>query len=99
MPYLPLAGPPRTGSQALVVNRHKHSTQEKEPSYWGGATSIFWDMSLAMVIHPLVQLVLPAKFIGSGLPLLIQGYLCIYVAFAICTNNIQRGIARVIRPL
>ena len=93
MPYLPLAGPQWTGGQALVVNRYKHSTPEQEPSYWGGATSIFWGMSLAMVFHPLVQIVLPGKLIGFGLTLLIQGYLCVYIAFAMCTTNVQRGIA------
>ncbi len=95
MPYLPLCGPQWTGGQALVVNRYKHSTPEQEPSYWGGATSIFWGMSLAMVFHPLVQIILPARNIGFGLTLLIQGYLCVYIAFAMCTNNVQRGIAGV----
>jgi len=95
MPYLPLCGPQWTGGQALVVNRYKNSTPEQEPSYWGGATSIFWGMSLAMVFHPLVQIILPAKDIGFGLTLLIQGYLCVYIAFAMCTNNVQRGIAGV----
>ena len=95
MPYLPLCGPQWTGGQALVVNRYKHSTEEQEPSYWGGATSIFWGMSLAMVFHPLVQIILPARNIGFGLTLLIQGYLCVYIAFAMCTTNVQRGIAGV----
>ncbi len=48
-----------------------------------------------MVFYPLVQIVLPAKLIGFGLTLLIQGYLCIYLAFAMCTNNVQRGVAGV----
>jgi hypothetical protein len=95
LPFLPLCGPQWTGGQALVVNRFKHSTPEQEPSYWGGATSIFWGMSLAMVFHPMVQIILPAKLIGFGLTLLIQGYLCIYLAFAMCTTNVQRGIAGV----
>ncbi|MCJ8499604.1 hypothetical protein [Desulfatitalea alkaliphila] len=95
MPYLPLCGPQWTGGQALVVNRYKHSTPDQEPSYWGGATSLFWGMSLAMVFHPLVQIILPARNIGFGLTLLIQGYLCVYIAFAMCTNNAQRGIAGV----
>ncbi|OGR22536.1 MAG: hypothetical protein A2277_01705 [Desulfobacterales bacterium RIFOXYA12_FULL_46_15] len=95
VPYLPLCGPQWTGGQALVVNRFKHSTPEQEPSYWGGATSIFWGMSLAMIFHPFVQIILPAKLIGFGLTLLIQGYLCVYLAFAMCTNNVQRGIAGV----
>ncbi|MCD6487172.1 MAG: hypothetical protein J7K35_07585 [Syntrophobacterales bacterium] len=95
MPYLPLAGPQWTGGQALVVNRFVNSTQEQEPSYWGGATSIFWGMSIAMLFHPIVQIVLPAKLIGFGLTLLIQGYLCVYIAFAMCTTNVQRGIAGV----
>ncbi|NOX33024.1 MAG: hypothetical protein GXP56_04710 [Deltaproteobacteria bacterium] len=95
VPFLPLCGPQWTGGQALVVNRFKHSTPEQEPSYWGGATSIFWGMSLAMIFHPFVQIVLPAKLIGFGLTLLIQGYLCIYLAFAMCKTNVQRGIAGV----
>ena len=95
VPFLPLCGPQWTGGQALVVNRFKNSTPEQEPSYWGGATSFFWGMSLAMLFHPIVQIILPAKLIGFGLTLLIQGYLCIYLAFAMCTNNIQRGIAGV----
>jgi hypothetical protein len=91
--FLPLAGPQWTGGQALVINRFKNSTPEEEPSYWGGATSIFWGMSIALLFHPIVQLILPAKDIGFALTLLIQGYLCIYLAFAMCTNNLQRGIA------
>jgi len=89
MPFISLCGPQWTGGQALVVNRYNHATPEEEPSYWGGATSIFWGMSIAMVFHPLVQI------IGFGLTLLIQGYLCIYLAFAMCHNNVQRGIAGV----
>ncbi|MFK5953038.1 MAG: hypothetical protein QM498_08265 [Desulfobacterium sp.] len=95
VPFLPLCGPQWTGGQALVVNRFKTSTPDQEPSYWGGATSFFWGMSLAMLFHPIVQIILPAKLIGFGLTLLIQGYLCIYLAFAMCTTNVQRGIAGV----
>jgi len=93
VPFLPLCGPQWTGGQALVINRFKNSTPEQEPSYWGGATSFFWGMSFAMLFHPIVQIILPAKLIGFGLTLLIQGYLCIYIAFAMCVNNVQRGIA------
>jgi len=95
VPFLPLCGPQWTGGQALVVNRFKHSTPAQQPSYWGGAASLFWGMSLAMIFHPLVQLILPGKLIGFGLTLLIQGYLCVYLAFSICTTNVQRGIAGV----
>ncbi|HSL60272.1 MAG TPA: hypothetical protein VK885_00710 [Desulfotignum sp.] len=95
VPFLPLCGPQWTGGQALVVNRFKHATPEQQPSYWGGAASLFWGMSLAMIFHPFVQIILPGKLIGFGLTLLIQGYLCIYLAFSICTTNVQRGIAGV----
>lgn len=95
VPFLPLCGPQWTGGQALVVNRFKNSTPQQEPSYWGGATSFFWGMSIAMLFHPIVQIILPAKLIGFGLTLLIQGYLCIYLAFAMCNTNVQRGIAGV----
>lgn len=46
-----------------------------------------------MVFHPLVQIILPGKLIGFGRTLLIQGYLCIYLALTLCTTNVQRGIA------
>ncbi|MEA2108216.1 MAG: hypothetical protein U9P07_02190 [Pseudomonadota bacterium] len=95
IPFISLCGPQWTGGQALVVNRYKHATPKEEPSYWGGATSLFWGMSIAMVCHPFVQIILPAKMIGFGLTLLIQGYLCIYLAFAMCHTNVQRGIAGV----
>lgn len=93
LPFLGLAGPQWTGGQALVVNRYNSATPKQEPSYWGGATSIFWGMSIAMLIHPIVQIILPAKDIGFALTLLIQGWLCIYLAFTMCTTNTQRGIA------
>ena len=93
IPFLPLCGPQWTASQALMVNRYKYATPEQYPSYWGGASSFFWGMGLALLFHPIVQIVLPAKLIGFGLTLIIQGYLCIYLAFAICKTNVQRGIA------
>ncbi len=95
MPFLSLCGPQWTGGQALVVNRYMHSTPKQEPSYWGGATSIFWGMSIAMCFHPIVQLILPGKQIGFGLTLSIQGYLCVYLAYAMCKDNIERGISGV----
>ncbi len=92
-PFLPLCGPQWTAAQAVVLNRYKYSTPKEEPSYWGGASSFFWGMSLAMVFHPIVQIIMPAISIGFGLTLLIQGYLCSYIAFSICQTNLQRGIA------
>ena len=93
LPYPPFLGPQWTGGQALVVQRYMHATPEQEYTYWGGATSIFWGMSLALALNPIVQIMLPAKNIGLGLTLLIQGYLCSYLAMEMCQNNIQRAIA------
>ena len=62
--FLALCGLQWTGGQALVVNRYKHSTPAQQHSYWGGAVSLFWGISLAMIFHPLVQLILPGKLIG-----------------------------------
>ncbi len=92
-PYVPMCGPQWTGGQALVVQRYANSTPEQEYTYWGGATSIFWGMSIALLINPIVQIMLPARSIGFGLTLLIQGYLCSYLAMGMVENNIQRGIA------
>ncbi|NMC77196.1 MAG: hypothetical protein GYA60_07895 [Candidatus Methanofastidiosa archaeon] len=93
LPYPPFLGPQWTSGQALVVQRYMHSTPEQEYTYWGGATSIFWGMSIALALNPFVQIMLPAKNIGLGLTLLIQGYLCSYLAMEMCENNIQRAIA------
>lgn len=93
MPYLPLAGPQWTGGQALVVNRYINSDRSQEDSYWGGATSIFWGMSLALLFGPLVSFFQPGVAIGLSLTLLIQGYLCTYLAMEMLETNLQRGIA------
>ena len=88
LPYVPLLGPQWTGGQALVVQRYMHATPEQEYTYWGGATSMFWGMTLALLLHPIVQIMLPAKNIGFGLTLLIQGYLCSYLAMEMCDTNV-----------
>ncbi|HHN81905.1 MAG TPA: hypothetical protein ENN11_04720 [Methanomicrobia archaeon] len=92
-PYLPLAGPQWTGGQALVVNRFKNSTPEEEYSYWGGATGLFWGMSIIMLVYPLVLVVRPALPYGFGLTMAVQGYLCTYLAMEMVTTNLERGIA------
>ncbi|MHB9148876.1 MAG: hypothetical protein ACYC33_02135 [Thermoleophilia bacterium] len=96
MPYLPLAGPQWTGGQALVVNRYINSSRKQEDSYWGGATSIFWGMSIALLFGPLVSFFKPGVAIGLSLTLMIQGYLCVYLAMEMVETNLQRGIAGII---
>jgi hypothetical protein len=95
VPFISLCGPQWTGAQAILVNRYKLETPEGEPSYWGGVNSFYLIMSITLLFNPLVQLIIPGKMIGFGLTLFIQGYLCIYLAFATCTTNIERGIAGV----
>jgi hypothetical protein len=95
-PYLPLAGPQWTAGQALVANRFKQSTPEEEYSYWGGATGIFWGMSIIMLVYPIVLLVKPGLAFGYGLTLAVQGYLCCYLAMEMVTTNLERGISGMI---
>jgi hypothetical protein len=94
-PYLPLSGPQWAGGQALVVNRYMNSSPEEEESYWGGATSIFWGMSIALLLGPLVTFFRPGLAIGLSLTLLLQGYLCGYLAMSMMKTDMQRGIATV----
>lgn len=91
--YLPLAGPQWAGGQVLVVNRYMNATPEEEDTYWGGATSIYWGMSIALLLGPLVSFFRPGLAIGLSLTLLLQGFLCGYLALSLIKNNIQRGIA------
>ncbi len=93
--YLPLAGPQWAGGQALVVNRYMNATPEEEETYFGGATSIFWGMSIALLLGPMVTFFRPGLAIGLSLTLLLQGYLCGYLAMSMVENNLQRGIATV----
>lgn len=95
LPYLPLAGPQWTAGQALVVNRYINSSREQEESFWGGATSIFWGMSIALLLGPVVSLFKPGLAIGLSLTLMIQGYLCVYLAMNMLETNVQRGVAGV----
>ena len=80
----------------MVVNRYINSTREQMDSYWGGATSIFWGMSIALLLGPIVSLFKPGLAIGLSLTLLVQGYLCAYLAMEMIQNNIQRGVAGII---
>jgi len=95
-PYLPLAGPQWTAGQALVVNRYVNSKPEEFYSYWGGATGMYWGMSIIMLIYPIVLLVKPALPFGFGLTMAIQGYLCTYLAMEMVTTNLERGISGMI---
>src|SRR5699024_6020639 len=80
MPFLPLAGPQWTAGQVLVLNRYMNNDRSVVDSYWGGATGIYWGMSIALLLGPLVTLFQPGINIGMSLTLLIQGYLCGYLA-------------------
>ena len=92
-PYLPLSGPQWAAGQALVVNRYMNATPEEQDTYWGGATSVFWGMSIALALNPLVTFFRPGLAIGFSLTLLLQGFLCGYIAMNMVDNNIQRGIS------
>ncbi|HHY38427.1 MAG TPA: hypothetical protein GX507_05810 [Clostridia bacterium] len=96
MPYLPLAGPQWVGGQALVINRYMNSTRQQEESYWGGATSIFWGMSIALCLGPIVSLFKPGVAVGLSLTVLIQGFLCCYVGMEMVSTTIERGVAGII---
>ena len=95
LPFLSLAGPQWTGGEALVVNRYINSTPKEEPTYWGGATALFWGMSVALCLAIIVTICKPALKVGFALTLAIQGWLCCYLAMEMLDDNIQRGISGV----
>ncbi len=98
MPFPGLSGPQWTGGQVLVVNRYINSKREEMDSYWGGATGIFWGMSIALLLGPVVSLFQPGVNIGMSLTMLIQGYLCGYLAIEMLKKEgtLQMGIAAII---
>lgn len=98
MPFLPLAGPQWTAGQVLVLNRYMNNDRSVVDSYWGGATGIYWGMSIALLLGPLVTLFQPGINIGMSLTLLIQGYLCGYLALEMLSQktNLERGIAVIV---
>ena len=98
MPYLPLSGPQWTGGQVLVINRYMNNERKQVDSYWGGATGIYWGMSIALMLGPVVSIFKPGINIGMALTMLIQGYLCGYLAMDILKErgNLEKGIAVII---
>lgn len=98
MPYLPLSGPQWTAGQVLVVNRFMSNGRSQVDSYWGGATGIFWGMSIALMLGPIVSVFQPGINIGMALTMLIQGYLCGYLAMDILKEKgtLEKGIAVII---
>ncbi|WP_220359361.1 hypothetical protein [Alkalilimnicola ehrlichii] len=97
-PFLSLSGPAWTGGQALVINRYMNNPRKTMDSYWGGAASLYWGMTIALVLVPVVSLLKPGLNIGMALTLLIQGYLCGYLAIEMLEgkSNLQRGIAIIV---
>src|SRR5699024_9024759 len=98
MPFLPLSGPQWTAGQVLVLNRYMNNGRKVIDSYWGGATGIYWGMSIALLLGPLVSLFQPGINIGMSLTLLIQGYLVGYLAMELLSDrrNLERGIALIV---
>ncbi len=94
-PMLGLSGPSWTGGQVLVINRYASNPRKVVDSYWGGATSIYWGMSIAMMFVPIVSLLKPGLNLGMVITLLIQGYLCGYLAIEMLAkrSNVERGVA------
>ncbi|WP_372966357.1 hypothetical protein [Marinobacter sp.] len=97
-PFISLSGPAWTGGQALVINRYMNNPRSAMDSYWGGATSIYWGMTIAIVLVPVVTLFKPGLNIGMALTLLIQGYLCGYLAIEMLDRqtNLERGVAVIV---
>jgi hypothetical protein len=97
-PFISLSGPAWTGGQALVINRYMNNPRSAMDSYWGGATSLYWGMTIAIVFVPVVTLFKPGLNIGMALTLLIQGYLCGYLAIEMLDRqtNLERGVAVIV---
>lgn len=97
-PFISLSGPAWTGGQALVINRYMNNPRSIMDSYWGGATSIYWGMTIAVILVPVVTLFKPGLNIGMALTLMIQGYLCGYLAIEMLDRqtNLERGIAVIV---
>ncbi|PWA12819.1 hypothetical protein DCC39_04020 [Pueribacillus theae] len=98
MPFLGLSGPQWTAGQALVTTRYMNNPRKVVDSYWGGATGIFWGMSFALLLGPVVTLFQPGVAVGMTLTMLIQGYLCGYLAMELLkdTSTLEKGIAVII---
>lgn len=97
-PFISLSGPSWTGGQVLVVSRYMNNPRKVMDSYWGGTNSIYWGMSAAILLLPVVSLFKPGINIGMSLTLIIQGYLCGYLAIEMLqrSQNLERGIAIIV---
>ena len=97
-PHIAMCGPMVGGPQAMVINRYTKGTRKDMDSYWGGSWSITFGMSLALLIGPLVSLLQKGAPLGMTLNLVIQGFLCGYVAINLLKNQTdgQKGMAVVV---
>ncbi|PSL16187.1 hypothetical protein CLV44_102110 [Marinobacterium halophilum] len=97
-PFISLSGPSWTGGQALVINRYMNNPRRAMDSYWGGAASLYWGMTIALILVPVITFFKPGLNIGMALTLLIQGYLCGYLAIELLDkqSNLERGVAIIV---
>lgn len=98
MPFVGLSGPQWIAGQTLVTSRFMNNPRSVVDSYWGGATGVFWGMSFALMLGPLVSIIQPGVSLGMALTMLIQGYLCGHLAMELLkdSSNLQKGIAVII---
>ncbi|WP_258000466.1 hypothetical protein [Bacillus sp. Marseille-P3661] len=97
-PHFGLGGPMVGGGQAIVTSRYINNPREHLDSYWGSAACFHWGMSSALLIGPIVTLFQPGLAIGMTLNLVIQGFLCAYLAIAMLKqgDDVQKGVAAII---
>jgi len=97
-PHIALCGPMVGGPQAMVINRYANGTRKDMDSYWGGCWSMCFGMSFALLVGPFVSLLRNGAPIGMVLNLVIQGFLCGYVAINLLKDQTdgQKGMAIVV---
>lgn len=97
-PHIAMCGPMVGGPQAMVINRYVKGTRKEMDSYWGGCWSMCFGMSTALLIGPFVSLLRQGAPLGMTLNLVIQGFLCGYVAVNLLREQTdgQKGMACVV---
>ncbi len=90
-PFFPLQGPLWTGATIVVAERYRHGRMQS--IFSGSAAYVLYGAPFLYFIGPYLALMRPTLDIAFSLTLILTGFACAYVSFAMVEDRIERGIA------
>ncbi len=92
-PFFPLEGPLWTGATIVVAERYRQGGERMQSIFSGAAAYVLYGVPALYFVGPYLAVMRPTLDIAFSLTLILTGFACAYVSFAMLDDRIERGIA------